>query len=337
MTFDGLLVEGSRDAGSCLLNYFAIPPGQESVAGRELLACLAEGAEVSLSNDLDEGGEGCSCFRRLPSGLVMKIGGHGWQSDWKPIDEAGFLAAVAELAGHNRGGPSAHGSISQAKSSALGPFDSPVNYTFEPELLRPVPRSIPATRRVGRFARRWMWTAVALLALGGATLFIAKQDISLRLGEIVLAPDSLTRYAEYLIGYGALGILCSLLDRLAPDRSRYIRHGLPLVARVLNVVKGPSVFASGKPWRYVFTALIELRDPQTNELQLHWVKSPSFAARHKDDWTPPFKSGDYVTALYLPKNYPKSLQLFDFLELEPALGLVHRARQQRKTGEPPLQ
>lgn len=202
------------------------------------------------------------------------------------------------------------------------PFDPPADYTFEPELLRPVPRSILPIRRVGRLARRWTSISVALLICGGATLFIARQGIPLPLGKIVLPPDSLARFGKALIIYGAIGIYCTLLDRITPDRSRYFRYGVPLVARVLNLVKGPSLFAGGRPWRYVFTALIECRDPHTNELQKHWVKSPNFGANRKDDWAPSFKIGDYVTALCLPQKYPKSLQLFDFLELEPGLGFV---------------
>jgi hypothetical protein len=113
MAFSGLSIEGNRDAGSCFITYFAIPPGRETLAGRELLALLGDGTEVRLSNDLDEGGEGTTGFRRSASGLDTMVGGHGWQSDWKPIDEATFLALVAELAVHNRGGPVAQGQIIQ--------------------------------------------------------------------------------------------------------------------------------------------------------------------------------------------------------------------------------
>jgi hypothetical protein len=111
MTFDGLMVEGRREAGSRLITHFAFRPGQEEAAGRELLACFADGAEVGLRNDPDEGGEGLSTFRCSTSGLVSMINGHGWQSAWKPIDESGFLRAVAGLACHNRGGPFGQGSI----------------------------------------------------------------------------------------------------------------------------------------------------------------------------------------------------------------------------------
>jgi hypothetical protein len=116
MKFFGLSEEGSRDAGGHIITYFGIPVGQEEAAGRDLLACLTDGFEVSLCNDLDEGLEGTTQFMLLPSGLVTKVGGHGWSSQWKPTDEAGFLSAVTELANLNRGGDwSRQGSLSRSK------------------------------------------------------------------------------------------------------------------------------------------------------------------------------------------------------------------------------
>jgi hypothetical protein len=105
MRFAGLVVEGGRDAGSYLITYFAIPPGSEEAASRDLLRCLADGLDVSLRNDLDEeGGEGCTLFRRSRLGLETMVGGHGWSSPWTATDEAGVCSAVMNLAVFNRGG-----------------------------------------------------------------------------------------------------------------------------------------------------------------------------------------------------------------------------------------
>lgn len=141
--FESILIEERRDAGSRQTIYFAIPSGRESAAGSELLTCLADGAEVSLRNDLDEGGEGFSSFCRSSSGNFTRVGGHGWQNEWKPIDEAAFLTAVVEMACHNRGGAPAQGSITQDTRLAIGPFDPPDDYAFEPEFAAPIPRPIP--------------------------------------------------------------------------------------------------------------------------------------------------------------------------------------------------
>lgn len=104
VAFVGLSPEGGRDAGGQFITYFGIPVGRELDAGHDVVACLIGGAEVSLGNSLDEGHEGTTSFRRVGSGLETKVGGHGWQGDWKPIDEAGILVSVAALAPLNRGG-----------------------------------------------------------------------------------------------------------------------------------------------------------------------------------------------------------------------------------------
>ena len=104
MAFRGLLLGGGQDGGGRVVTSFSIPPGLESEAGHDVLACLADGLEVRLGNDSDEGSEGMTSFRRMPSGFVIQVGGHGWQSDWKPTDDASVLNAVRELAAHNRDG-----------------------------------------------------------------------------------------------------------------------------------------------------------------------------------------------------------------------------------------
>lgn len=104
MQFDALKIEdpGVAKIGGTIS--FSIPVGHEATAAQELHACLNAGFEVQLRNDLDEGLEGYSLFRRTPSGLEFKVGGHGWSGSWKPLDEASFTATIAELAPHNRGG-----------------------------------------------------------------------------------------------------------------------------------------------------------------------------------------------------------------------------------------
>lgn len=127
MTFGSLLIEGERDVGGSLITYFAIPPGREAEVARDLLACLSDGVEVSLRNDLDEGREGVTFFRRTAAGLSSKVGGRGWQGDWEVIDEVQLASAVAELAAHNRGGHwSAQGALIRHKRYAeLGATPDP--------------------------------------------------------------------------------------------------------------------------------------------------------------------------------------------------------------------
>jgi len=104
MADSALLFEGERDAGGAIRTYFGIVARHEQEAGVQLLGYLHDGAEVCLRNDLDEGGEGCTYFRKTPTGISTMTGGHGWQSEWKPVGDQAVIVAVAELANLNRGG-----------------------------------------------------------------------------------------------------------------------------------------------------------------------------------------------------------------------------------------
>jgi hypothetical protein len=115
MELPGLVLGGDRDTGGSIITGFAIAPGRETQAGRDVLACLAAGMEVTLPNDLDEGGEGSTSFRRAEVGFVKQVGGHGWQSGWRPATEADVLAAVVELAAR----PDSRGSLVRDKRHTL--------------------------------------------------------------------------------------------------------------------------------------------------------------------------------------------------------------------------
>lgn len=116
MTFLGITAEDKRDAGKQFITYFGIPAGQEQAAGQDILNSLNEGCEIILKNDLDEGREGCTSLRRLSTGLEARVGGHGWQGEWKPINQEDVLVVVTALAKFNRGGHwSRQGSIARAK------------------------------------------------------------------------------------------------------------------------------------------------------------------------------------------------------------------------------
>jgi hypothetical protein len=122
MKFTGISIEEHRNIGGGRIEtYFTMPAGKESLAASDILLCLAEGHEIMLSNDLDdgEGYEGCTFIRRSSSGgLEMKTGGHGWSSDWKPANEVEVTTTVKELAHRNRhGGRGNRGSFTSPQKS----------------------------------------------------------------------------------------------------------------------------------------------------------------------------------------------------------------------------
>jgi hypothetical protein len=52
------------------------------------------------------------------------------------------------------------------------------------------------------------------------------------------------------------------------------------------------------------------------------TNSNDFSAASRNSLTTSFRVGDYVTAIYLPKNLAKSLRLYGFLDLRPDIGLI---------------
>jgi hypothetical protein len=110
----GLAFVGRHDDDSRTITSFRIEEGREQAAATSLIRLVNQGYEVSLRNDLDEGLEGCTDFRKSAAGYEKLIGGHGWQSGWKPVDEADVLSEIVSLAPLTRD-PHAGGSLVQRK------------------------------------------------------------------------------------------------------------------------------------------------------------------------------------------------------------------------------
>ncbi|HET6898180.1 MAG TPA: hypothetical protein VFK70_07525, partial [Vicinamibacteria bacterium] len=102
---------------------------------------------------------------------------------------------------------------------------------------------------------------------------------------------------------------------------RYVREGLPLAARVLDIAKGPRTVINGQPSTHGLVATVSFRHPETGTVEVAQVKSNEFASSRKDAYDTPFKVGDDVTAVYLPNRLAKTLRLYAFLELSPDVNL----------------
>ena len=104
MAGSGLFFEDERDDGGVLVTHFGVHAGREREAAEQLLGYILAGATVSLQNDLDEGLEGITFFRRARGRIRTMDGGHGWTTEWRDTDEHGVIAAVAKWAHLNCGG-----------------------------------------------------------------------------------------------------------------------------------------------------------------------------------------------------------------------------------------
>ena len=219
------------------------------------------------------------------------------------------------------------GSPNPFRSKEAGSFSPPADYVFEPEFEAPVPRPVPSATRHGRYALKRRKAIYVLLWIGIFALLLAPLRFVKEVGKYFTP-------CEYLrwIGYGALlsaGVV--FVKRFAiAGPYRYIREGTPLVARVLSLVKAPTLMVEGQPTADAILAIIEFRNPDSGQLQTAEVKSTHFSSSVRAEYTTSFKVGDYVTAVYLHGDLARSLRLYSFLDLMPDVGLIRRNDRQTR-------
>jgi hypothetical protein len=205
-------------------------------------------------------------------------------------------------------------------SEIFGPFSPPADYRFEPELCALPPRSIPDSILGGFYEkqrRRALWLTF-VLGMGCLVVW------SLPVWRQWAQRFSPLQYLAF-VGVALLGLWAWHVARrfFALGAYRYLQDGVPLIARVVELVKAPIMRYNGEPVGYAFTALIEFLDPETKDLRTATVQSRGITS--PDQYTTSFRVGDYVTAVFLPRNPTKSLRLYAFLDLAPNQGLVRSA------------
>lgn len=187
-------------------------------------------------------------------------------------------------------------------------------YAFEPELTGPPPRPVPDRLDRGPYARDRRRVALLLAVLGAACVAVASAPGVERVALYVLPLAWLDWIGAGLLALAGAGYLPVALHS---GPFRYVKHGLAIPARVLGVVKTPTVLHDGVPAAHAFVALVAFRHPETGTPAQAEVRSNEFSSARKDAYDTPFRVGDDVTAVYLPGALEKSLRLYPFLELSP--------------------
>jgi hypothetical protein len=209
-----------------------------------------------------------------------------------------------------------------ATPEAITPSPS---YTFEPEFTGQPPRPVPDRLDQGPYARRRRAGIAAAAVAGLACLVFSRAP-----GVDVLARYVLPLAYLHWIGLAALllaaGGYVSLSLRRGPFA--YVRDGLPLAARVIDLAKTPTTIVNGQPSTHALVAAVMFRHPQTGELTRADVKSNDFSSMRKDAYDASFKVGDDVTAVYLPGRLEKTLRLYAFLDLSPDVNIKARAEKE---------
>jgi hypothetical protein len=103
--------------------------------------------------------------------------------------------------------------------------------------------------------------------------------------------------------------------------SRYVQYGNAGFGRVVELIKYPSVLMHGQPTMHAFRAIIQVLHPNSDQPVLMEVKSGDFSSERKDGVETRFQVGDFVPVVWLPNNFEKTFQIYDFLEVMPAASL----------------
>ena len=212
-------------------------------------------------------------------------------------------------------------------SPQLEVFAPPSNYRFQPELQETPPRHVPEEfRRCAYFARQRN-TIVRLLLAGALCVGFGQLSIIKEWGLYVLPFAYLGWIGAGLLLFGAAGWISRKVRR---GPIQYVEEGIPLVARIRDLVLRPTAMVNGQPSTYAFTSVIEYRDPDTGALVEKRLDSRAFSISAKDKYRTSYRVGEYVTAVYLKSNPARTLRLYGFLEVRPDLGLLRT-----EAAEPP--
>jgi len=195
-------------------------------------------------------------------------------------------------------------------------------YSFEPEFTGHPPRPIPDRLEEGPYPREQRTRAVILAVAGGVCLLLARAPGIDVLALYLLPLGYLSWIGLVLLAAGAAAYVPLALHG---GPFRYVRDGLPLAVRVLDIAKGPTTVINGQPSTHGLLATVAFRHPESGTVEVAQVKSNDFASSSKDAYDTPFKVGDDVTAVYLPNRLAKTLRLYAFLELSPDVNLRQSA------------
>jgi hypothetical protein len=204
---------------------------------------------------------------------------------------------------------------------SLGPYAPPKDYSFEPELCPPVPRPIPEVFRGGHHAHRQRTMVVELTLLAVACLLASRFAFVRYLGGFFLP----LLYLDWIGLSIALLVVAILVYRqFSPGPFRYVERGEPIVGRVCSEEFRPHLVSAADHTvlNYQFAALVQYRDPQSEELVVREMTSLDIKLDDKDLVASSFRVGDYVTLVYLPNDPRTTMRLYGYLGLRNDLGVV---------------
>lgn len=204
----------------------------------------------------------------------------------------------------------------------LPPFEVPATYAVEPELRAPIPRPVPDSivRHPQRLARLRLQRRISAVMLSLSVAMIAFQDGAfLHVLGLYFTPFA---YPGWLGGFGAAISLWGLFSWWHPWRAdpyRYLRQGVVVVGRVVDLRWEVAQRVNGADSSFAYDVYLEFPDPQTQELVVAALRSPEVRDQSQRLTC---KVGDYLTAVYLPGQVGETLTLYGFTGVNPERNLL---------------
>src|SRR5215469_16474139 len=143
---------------------------------------------------------------------------------------------------------------------SLEPFSPPSGHRFEPELQETPPQHVPEEFRDSPYYVRQRNTTVGVIVAGILCVAFGQLPILKEWGLYVLPLAYLSWIGVGLMVFGAIGWISSKVRR---GPIQYVEEGIPVVARIRELVLRPTATVNGQPTTFAFTAAIEYRDPDT--------------------------------------------------------------------------
>lgn len=205
------------------------------------------------------------------------------------------------------------------------PDDDQLAEELRAPLPRPVPDSIrlhPARLRRQAVSRGW---SVLFLVLSVAA-WLGRETAPMKLLGLYSPPFEYTNVLAPLVALLALWGLTSWARPGKADPYVYLRHGVPLLGRVVDLRCEVTSRVNGRDATFAYDLYVEHPDPATGDIVV-----TRFRTANADPGSTQLRCrvGDWLTALYLP-GVPQSLMLYGLLGINPDADLVHRPAVSRR-------
>src|SRR5947208_15931465 len=148
-------------------------------------------------------------------------------------------------------------------SPQIESFAPPRDYHLEPELQGTPPRHVPEEFRNAPFFARQRNTLAGLLMSGSLCVAFGQLHIVRQWGLYLLPLAYLSWIGLGLLVIGGAAWISSKIRR---GPIKYVAEGIPLVARIRELVLRPTALVNGQATTYAFTAAIEYPHPETGAL-----------------------------------------------------------------------